>query len=221
MKKGYILWDWNGTLLDDTDGAIETLNDMLLKRSRQTIGKEFYRSRFSFPVKKFYTEIGVVLENEDWDELAKEYHDIYATKPKCLAKDAMDALEFVAKAGWKQSIISALRQDLLDAETARFGVYDKMEYVFGVDNLDGRSKVDRAKELLSIIRAENGELSSGQVVLIGDSLHDASVADALGVSCVLYSNGTHSRERLEKVGTVCDTLVEAVGSAIEKINRVS
>lgn len=217
MTKGYVLWDWNGTLLDDTDGAIETLNDMLRRRSRPTIDKAFYRARFSFPVKKFYTEIGVAPESENWDELAKEYHDIYASKTKRLAPDAEEAIELVAGSGLKQSIISALRQDLLAHETAVFGVFDKMEHVFGVDNLDGRSKIGRAKELLMEISRGEGAVSPGRIALIGDSLHDAAVAEALGISCVLYSNGTHSRERLETAGEVRDTLADAASLAVEMI----
>lgn len=203
----YILWDWNGTLLDDTEAALATLNQMLTERGNSTITMDFYRDHFTFPVKPFYRSIGVCLENEDWDSLAQEYHDIYATKPKRLNGEAIAALELVKRCGVRQSIISALRQDLLDEVTAEYGVAPYMECIYGVDNLDGNSKIDRALELLN-------HIDKADPVIIGDSLHDKEVADALKVRCVLCAQGSHAAWRLRKAAPTGDTLLEAVKIAL-------
>ena len=118
----HIFWDWNGTLLDDTEAALATLNFMLRERGAQEISMEFYRDNFAFPVRPFYTKIGMVLENEAWDDIAQEYHDVYAMQPKRLNRDTIAALETVKKAGLKQSVISALRQDLLNGDMVNYGV---------------------------------------------------------------------------------------------------
>ena len=203
----YILWDWNGTLLDDTQAALDTLNLMLKRRGAAPIGMAFYRDNFAFPVKPFYEAIGVRVGNEDWDALAVEYHDVYATMPKRLNAETFAALEEVRRAGVRQSIISALRQDLLDEVTARLGVAPYMECIYGVDNLDGSSKIDRALELLERIK-------DADPVIIGDSLHDKEVADALKVRCVLCAQGSHAAWRLRRVAPVGDTLLEAVHLAL-------
>ena len=208
----YIFWDWNGTLLDDTDMAIETLNIMISRRGGKRISKEFYRDNFAFPVRPFYERIGVVLKNEDWDALAREYHDTYSAMPKHLAADALDALEAVRKAGAGQSIISALRQDLLERDTSAAGVASFMDWIFGVDNLDGTSKTKRAEELARLVAEERGGLEG--CVLIGDSLHDAETAAAMGVRCILYAGGSHSAKRLAAAGPTADTLMEAVGLSL-------
>jgi phosphoglycolate phosphatase len=207
----HILWDWNGTLLDDTQAALDTLNIMLRRRGAPEIEMEFYRDNFAFPVKPFYSSIGMALENEDWDKLAEEYHDIYAVQPKSLNSRALEALSLVRDAGSRQSIISALRQDLLDAATGRYGVSGFMEHIYGVDNLDGSSKIDRARLLLSAIRRE----SDDEIVIIGDSLHDFEVAQELGVRCVLCSQGSHAAWRLAKVAPTGETLAEAARMALE------
>ena len=209
----YVLWDWNGTLLDDTRAAIDTLNDMLARRGSPAIGMEFYRDNFAFPVRPFYESIGVALENEDWDALAREYHDIYGGKPKALNVGALAALDRVRSAGVGQSIISALRQDLLERDTAAFGVAGYMDFLYGVDNLDGLSKTDRARELVSRIRAANAG-SDVEFVLIGDSLHDKDVADAVGAGCVLCGEGSHAAWRLRRVAPTGDTLADAVAMAL-------
>jgi len=213
----YVLWDWNGTLLDDTQAALDTLNIMLARRGGKPIGMGFYRDTFSFPVKPFYESIGVALEHEDWDALAREYHDLYAAQPKALNRETIAALERVKTSGARQSIISALRQDLLDEVTTATGVAPYMECIYGTDNLDGASKLDRALELMSAIAPAG--TAAPDVVLIGDALHDKEVADALGIRCVLCAQGSHAGWRLRKVAPTGETLLEAVDLALREALR--
>lgn len=206
MKR--IFWDWNGTLLDDTEAALATLNIMLEKRGSAKISMEFYRDNFAFPVKPFYTAIGIVLDGENWDDVAREYHDVYARQEKRLNAQAFSAIETVEKAGAAQSVISALRQDLLESDVGRYGIAGRFDHVFGVDNLNGSSKISRAKELLSLCAGDD-------VVMIGDSLHDKEVADAIGVGCVLCSRGSHAHHRLAAAAPAADSLTEAVRMALD------
>ena len=203
----HILWDWNGTLLDDTQAAFDTLNIMLRRRGASEITMDFYRDRFAFPVRPFYEAIGVKLEAEDWDALAVEYHDLYAAQPKKLNRETTAALKTVSEAGAGQSIISALRQDLLlSAVRDEYGLGGFFEHVYGVDNLDGASKFARAQELVCALR-DRGE---NDLTLIGDSLHDKEVADAIGARCLLYGGGSHAPERLFGIAPVFSSLVDAV-----------
>ena len=209
-KIPHILWDWNGTLLDDTRAALDTLNIMLRRRGAPEIGMKFYRDNFSFPVKPFYTSIGMVLENENWDALAVEYHELYAAQEKRLNPRAVEALSRVRDAGAGQSIISALRQDLLSAAAEEYGVARFMELIYGVNNLDGSSKLERAHALVAEIRSAGAQ----DIVLIGDSLHDFEVAEAVGAKCVLSAEGSHAGWLLAEVAPTGDTLVEAVELAL-------
>ena len=212
----YILWDWNGTLLDDTQAALDTLNLMLRRRGREAIAMDYYRDHFSFPCRPFYEQIGMNVPDSEWDALAHEYHETYSAQPVRLNAETMAALGRVKAAGARQSIISALRQDLLDDVTRSFGVAPYMECVYGTDNLDGASKLDRALELMTklVSTAEEGDRFLSNVVMIGDALHDKEVADALGVRCVLCGQGSHAAWRLREVAPTGDTLLEAVDLAL-------
>ena len=210
----HVFWDWNGTLLDDTQAALDTLNIMLERRRGKPITMDYYRDHFAFPVKPFYKSIGVCLENEDWDALAREYHDVYAEQPVRLNPETIAALERVKAAGARQSIISALRQDLLEEITERLGVAKYMDRICGVDNLDGFGKTDRAKEMLSSLLGSSS-VHTPSFVLIGDSLHDKEVADALGVRCVLCAQGSHAAWRLRAVAPTGETLMEALDIALQ------
>lgn len=206
----YILWDWNGTLLDDTDAAIGALNAVLRRRGLPAIGRVWYREHFAFPVKPVYAACGVDLAQEDWAALAQEYHDAYAALPKRLNAETRTALLRVKASGGGQSIISALRQDLLDAAVDGEGLRGFFDFVYGVDNLDGASKLDRARVLLA--RLPTSAKARG-VVLIGDALHDREVAEALGIGCVLCAQGGHSAARLRAVAPTGETLLAALALA--------
>ena len=211
MKSGpYILWDWNGTLLDDSAACVGALNRMLAGRGLPPIDLERYRRDFSFPARGFYERIGMRLELEDWDALAKEYHDAYLAEPAVLAADAVEALRLARSLACGQSIISALRQDHLDIATDRYGVREYFDVVRGTDNLDGASKLERAHELVGELAAKGVR----NLVLIGDSLHDKEVADAIGARAVLYSGGSHAAERLAPFAPVSASLVGCVRLAV-------
>jgi len=212
MRVTDILWDWNGTLLDDTQAALDTLNEMLARRRAKPITMDFYRDHFGFPVRPFYAFIGMDIEHEDWDALAREYHETYARQPRRLNAQALAVLGFVRARGVRQSVVSALRQDLLAEDLAHFGVGNYMAHAYGTDNLDGSSKLTRARDLM----ARLGNPDPRRVVIIGDAFHDLEVAQALGIGCVLHGEGTHAVWRLrQRAPLVAETLREAVLLAME------
>ena len=208
----YVLWDWNGTLLDDVPAAFNTANAMLRRRGLPQITRERYREAFGFPVRDFYAAVGFRLDEENWDAMAVEYHDLLRSDPAQRLRDgAMAALECVRQAGAGQSIISALRQDMLDADTAKAGVRPFMDRVWGVDNLDGATKLSRARALMKELR-----LDPSATVMIGDTLHDLETARELGAACVLADVGHQSLACRVPAGVpTVGSLAAAAGRALE------
>lgn len=210
----YLVWDWNGTLLDDTGAALGALNTMLARRGKKPVQLDFYRKRFAFPVRAFYTECGFELENEDWDSIAIEYHDDYAAQPRALSPDALPVLARAKSRGVGQSLLSALRQDKLERDAVRYGAEGYFEFVQGTDNLDGASKTDAARRLVERVRAAHpGE--EIDFVFIGDAIHDKEVADALGAKCVLFGGGSHAADRLRPLAPVGESLGDVLDAALE------
>lgn len=199
----HVIWDWNGTLLDDTDACIGALNQMLARRGKPLVTREFFRSNFSFPARQFYRRLDMDVRDCEWDALAREYYEAYLAQPAKLNEQTRAALEFVRARGWRQSVVSALRQDCLRAHLASHGLTDYFVDVVGSDNLSGASKLDSARRFI-------GSLSGEDVVMIGDAIHDWEVAQAVGVACRLVSVGSHARERLASHAPTFDTLLEAL-----------
>lgn len=207
-----LIWDWNGTLLDDVSAAVNALNRMLVSRGASPITVDRYRQRFGFPVRPFYAELGIDLDRWDWDAICEDFHSYVAAEPQSVREDARKALEEARDKGFKQCVLSALRQDLLEKALEQNGFREFFDFVYGVDNLDGASKLQRGRELAAAIGS-----GMKSATLIGDTLHDAEVAKALGAGCVLVSCGHQSAERLSAAGCkVVGSLTEAVNAAVDR-----
>ena len=209
MDAPVIIWDWNGTLLDDTRASLNALNTLLEARSLKPITMDFYRDNFAFPVRPFYETCGIDLAHEDWDALARDYHRLYAQEEKRLNSEALAALDAVRAHGVEQCVLSILRQDLLDEALTSFRIRDFFTRVCGTQSLDGASKLDQAKKLKTLLG------DTRRIVMIGDALHDAEVARALHVNCVLCAQGGHSAARLRAAAPCGETLLEAVSLALK------
>jgi phosphoglycolate phosphatase len=208
-----LIWDWNGTLLDDVSAAVNALNRMLVSRDASPITVDHYRRRFGFPVRPFYEELGVDLDKWDWNAICADFHSYVAVEPQSVRDDARLALETARDAGFRQCVLSALRQDLLEDALERNGLRGFFDFVYGVDNLDGASKLQRGRELVAAIGPE-----LKNTTLIGDTVHDAEVAKALGVSCVLVSCGHQTEVRLSATGcTVVPSLSAAVNGIVDSM----
>ena len=192
MRYQHIIWDWNGTLLDDAQAGLNAVNTMLVARALPCIDMHRYRECFGFPVKDFYRDIGFCLECEDWDAMAHEYHDLFLSDRSLqLHERVVEILEHVRYQGLAQSVLSASEQTMLTEMLDTFGIAHFFENIRGTDNLYGYSKRELGVELLAGLTS-----SPCHVLMIGDSLHDREVADVLGIDCVLIAQGHQSFPRL-------------------------
>ena len=206
----YIIWDWNGTLLDDVDAAVSALNHMLADRHLPLTTREFYRAHFGFPARAFYEQLHMD-PDDDWDRICIDFHRYIAEAPQSIRTTTPSALALARDLGLGQSILSALREDILRRNISLAGIAQFFDEVYGVDNLDGASKLARGHELVAALRS-NGKLPpSRPLYFIGDTLHDAEVAAAMGASAVLVDGGHQTAERLASSGLfVAASLTHAV-----------
>jgi phosphoglycolate phosphatase len=214
----HIIWDWNGTLLDDVDVCLGVVNRMLARRGLPALEPDRYRLTFDFPVKPVYGAWGFDLDAEDWDRLAAEYHDLYvagaADAP--LRPGASDTIDALRERDVPMSILSSCEQGILDAMVAERGLSGRFETVRGQDNLHGGTKIELGRRL---VRALN--LPASRVVLVGDTTHDYAVAAAAGCACLLVRGGHQAEDRLRSCGCpVVDALAPAgIVTALSRVAR--
>lgn len=205
MSYKHILWDWNGTLIDDVLNALACVNDMLARKSKEPITLSQYYDYVETPIIGFYRHI-LTPEELDFAEISENYHKDYARhiNETSLAEDAEDVLEDLKNHGIKQYIVTATHIDEATELTKKYGVAKYFEEILGASDNLAQSKVERAKELFSLHRINRNE-----ALFVGDTLHDYEVANALGIDCVLVSYGHQGRKLLSKSGCcIVDSLTE-------------
>ena len=77
MKYENVVWDWNGTLLDDVRVSVGAINRMLERRGIPGLTVERYRDIFGFPVRDYYESIGFDFARDDWDGVSREFVQDY------------------------------------------------------------------------------------------------------------------------------------------------
>jgi phosphoglycolate phosphatase len=203
-----IIWDWNGTLLNDTELCVQTMNEMLQKRNLQQLTVAMYQEFLSFPVKDYYQKIGFDFDAEPFEIPALEYIDLYNSRVnKCKLHDqSITVLKYFQSKGTRQFILSASKQDALDQCLEQYQIGHFFEHVSGLDNHYAASKLENGQKLISELN-----LNPKELVLVGDTVHDFEVASELGCRCVLIANGHQSRQILEATGArVIDKLIQLI-----------
>lgn len=207
----HLLWDWNGTLVDDLDLCVDIVNGMLGRRQLPRIDVPAYHAQFDFPVRGFYERLGFDLQGDAFAELSQEFiGEFDARRLEAQLHDGVDALlARVTASGREQSILSAHRQVTLHEIVALRGIDRHFSTMAGLDDAHAHGKIDRGHALVQELA-----LPPQALILVGDTLHDLEVARALGIDCVLVARGHHAKERLRASGArVVDDLRE-LGEAL-------
>jgi phosphoglycolate phosphatase len=203
MKKSMI-WDFNGTILDDRPICLQALNQMLGRRGLPPVSDEAYLAEFDFPVQHYYSRLGFDFEREPFSELAAEYMAIYqpASFHCPLRQGVRPILDEIARQGLDQILLSATRRDFLLEQLRHFALAASFTAILGLEDIYGRSKLEMACRWFG----EQGYAADG-LLLIGDTTHDFEVAHALGCRCILVGGGHNARSRLVATGaSVIDEL---------------
>ena len=193
----HLIWDWNGTLLDDAWLCREIMNGQLRKRGLPTISQERYEAVFDFPVEKYYRTVGFDWNQETFAEAGTEFIVEYEKRKKeCrLQVGAKELLQRVEQRGISQAVLSAYSLHTLEEFLGHFGVRGHFRSVAGNRDHYAVGKVEQGLEMLKELHVRPED-----TVLIGDTTHDAEVARTMGVDCFLIPCGHNSRDRLERCG---------------------
>ena len=201
-----VIWDWNGTLLDDVDCCLSTLNALRLRRRMAALDREEYRRRFGFPVRAFYEEIGFDFTAEDFASLSRDFIAEYQRRAAemSVTRHARETLLRLSARGVQHLVISAMEARLLGDMLASHDLHTLVAGHHGRPDHSAGSKVELGADVVRRLA-----LDPRSVVVVGDTLHDHELAQAIGCPAVLYAGGHQTRERLSVAGApVIDSLHE-------------
>ncbi|MFC1738786.1 HAD family hydrolase [Planctomycetota bacterium] len=200
----HIIWDWNGTLIDDVWLCVEIVNELLFRRNKEPIILQQYRQRYDLPVKNFYEKVGFDFSEGSFEKIGAEFLKIYQSRQyECtLQNGAVEMLNFFEQAGLFQSVLSAYQKNRLQQALEHFGIQHYFTHICGRIDDFATGKIDNANDLIREFHCP-----AEKVLLIGDTVHDFKVAEKTGVDCILLSIGHHTPERLQSCNVpVVDSL---------------
>ena len=197
IQEEIIFWDWNGTLLNDTETCLTTMNHMLRQRNMPEISFDLYKEVFGFPVIDYYRKIGFDFKRESFENLSIEFIEAYnlALGSAPLARGTRRVLAYYKEMGKENIIISAMKQDMLRRSVTEKGVKDYFTTILGIENIYAASKAQIATDFVV-----QHSIDVRDVVLVGDTTHDYEVAEDIGCRCILITDGHQSEERLRATG---------------------
>jgi len=192
----HIIWDWNGTLLNDVQLCADIMNKLLKARSLPTITLEKYREIFTFPVKNYYIKAGYDFENESFEEISVDFiYEYESRKAGCtLYPFAEEILQLFHSLKIKQHLLSAYKQNNLEDIIKHFSIEGYFNSVRGLDHIYADGKMELGRQLIKDILSNGKE---NKILLIGDTIHDYEVAQGLKTDCLLVSNGHQNSEKLK------------------------
>jgi len=193
----YIIWDWNGTLLNDVDYCVGCMNQLLEERHMPLLTKEKYQDVFTFPVQDYYQKLGFDFQKESFSIVGHAFMDLYFKNlHTCqLHTNAIGILTFFQEKGLQQFILSAMEHISLVELLNEMKIAHYFNGVYGIDNHLAAGKSDRAKTMIS-----EYDIDVNKALLLGDTLHDYEVAQELGCNALLIANGHQNEGRLQTYG---------------------
>ncbi len=200
-----VLWDWNGTILDDVYQSMEAVNRMLDRKNMPRIDIDKYYSLVDTPIERFYHKLFGTTDI-DFAEIAHEFHNDYDEQIPTLSLNdgANEMLEYFESIGAKQAVISSAHVDMIEKVIDNFDVRKYFDVILASRDKEAGSKIERAKKYF-----ENVRISPDETIFIGDTLHDFETAKALGVKCILTTQGHQTRREFKSIDAlIVDNLEE-------------
>ncbi len=209
-----VIWDYNGTIINDAELCTDILNTMLKNNGYNEIGNvDNYREIFCFPIKEYYKKAGFNFNIHPFDVLAQEFMAQFKEQSaNCkLHEGVIEVFEYLKQNKIRQVIISASPDDILKEQVKHLGISHYFDDVLGLDDIYGKSKIELAK-----IFMEKQSETPDNFIYIGDTTHDYEVACALGIKkCILFSKGHQSHSVLSKTDAL---IINDLSQIISLIN---
>lgn len=185
MRVGAICWDWNGTLLDDVERCLRTMNNTLSAFGKPAIADAAsYRSIFRFPLQSFYAEAG--FEPHEYRDAVDHYLKLLALDDSAVSlhEGARETIALIRARDIRQVLASATQAPLLEAQMRPHRLDDAFDEVLSITDVHAASK----RDVIATWLVGSG-LDPREVLLIGDTNHDLEIALDLGTQFVHFARG--------------------------------
>lgn len=205
------VFDWNGTLYNDTPATLTATNVCLAHFGKAPIDLPTLQDTFTFPLIHFYERMGVPVDLylSQAKYLADVFLDTYQRECQAydLAEGALDLIVWLKSRGVHCMVLSNHLHDYVLQDMNRLGIKDAVDHVSGTHTYatitTGMNKYER---LESYMKA--GGFTPEGTFIIGDSHEEPEIARRMGILGISITGGLMSLTRLNKhkADYIVDTL---------------
>ena len=109
MKYEHIIWDWNGTLVNDAELCVAIVNQILKDYGIMPVDRAFYLDNFSFPVCEYYKSLGLPSSGPEYQKISQRFIEEYRKNHHLckLQQNSIKMLGHIKECGISQSVLSA------------------------------------------------------------------------------------------------------------------
>lgn len=204
--------------MDDVALNFALMNELLISRGLKPLEDiGHYRRIFGFPVKDYYIRAGLDVNDLDYAEIAKLYTASFYNRARLcpLREYIRETLEALHVLGIRQHILSASQYSELPPLLQSLGIMHFFETVMGDQNAFAKGKTEIGKRWLLDMGIDPRSL-----LLVGDTVHDKEVADAMGIDCILLTGGHQSDEVLGATNSpIIANAAEVLKFALQSVSR--
>jgi phosphoglycolate phosphatase len=193
-----IIFDFNGTILADTQLLIDGNNYILQKHGVKPLNKQTYLSEFYFPTHKFFQDRiqdGYLIDKSEIGKMFFDYYSKHAHQCRT-RKGTKDVLTYLDKNSIDKIVLSNHFESDIISQLQRLKLIDHFNAVIAnsklSDNQNGNNKIHRLEDYFS-----NTNYNVKNCVIVGDSPEDINIGKAFGMDTIAITDGSYSRDKLK------------------------
>lgn len=194
-----VIFDWNGTLFDDTALCCEATNHVVQQLGGSPVSLPTFQQEYTLPLKSFYVRLGCDPKRveEETETVFTAWGHYYETRVDTipLREGGLPLLQTINQHGYISAILSNHNTPSISAQVGRLGITSFFKDVLANDPDEYRSlmhKADKGARLQTFIDTHSIETG----VVVGDSPEEIEIAHHYGFLGVGIANGFCSEARI-------------------------
>jgi len=194
-----IVFDWDGTLIDSVDRIVSCMQETARIARLEIPDHERFKQGIGLDIREAVAELFMLCPHSvDVDALVKIYRQQFFYDNPVEMK-LFDGVEMMLKrlndSGYRLAIATGKSRIGLRRGLADTGLAELFEFTKVAEETAGKPQPDM---LLQIV--EQSSLSDRQLLMVGDSTLDLTMANNANVDAVGVLSGVHCRQRLQSCG---------------------
>lgn len=190
-----VVWDWNGTLLDDLKQTHKVIAQILVEEGLSAISVDEYKRHFGFPVANYYAALGLPSQGPEFDRVAQKYISGFMSQHSEMAlfEDSLELLQTAQHLQVKQYVLSAANIDHLEQQLRQFNIRHYFNDISGASDIYAKGKIEQAQRMKIYFDKQGYQKG----VYVGDTDHDYEVSQVLGFDFCFSAQGHQPLEKLK------------------------